>query len=435
MNAGPQLVSRVRADGHERAAAERDLAAIADENVYADSGECEDQEGQQNGAQQIVAAERPNVESCQQRHPDEGDTEQDGERYTVLTDREDRHILRVSSLELASLAIKHSSLLVSDTFDDPLAEQPLRPHEQHRQRQHICEPIFDTATHMRPQEHLGDLLARTHNEPADDGSWNGGQAPDDENRQGLQRKKRDGELYAQLGTPHGRRNQRNETGSKPDYEPDPADWNPDRLRGQVVVGNRPECATGLSTLEEDREARDQNAGDKAAPDIQLVDQNSARKATFEQEPGVRREQPQRVSIGTEDHLRRTLEDECHANRGHEQREAVLVDKRSDHEPLDQPGRYRHDHDGEADAEDDRSPKREAVGYQEVERANQRKPCEQYHCTLGKIEDTGCFEDQHEAKRDQRIQHAGHQSADQHFEKLTERDHAMLLNARRRDRRR
>ena len=50
MNAGPQLVGRVRADGHERAAAERDLAAIADKNVYADSGECEDQEGQQNGA-------------------------------------------------------------------------------------------------------------------------------------------------------------------------------------------------------------------------------------------------------------------------------------------------------------------------------------------------------------------------------------------------
>ena len=107
MNAGPQLVSRVRADGHERAAAERDLAAVADENVYADSGECEDQQGQQNGAQQIVAAKRPNVESCQQRHPNEGDPEQDGHRYPVLTDREDRHILRVGRLELASLAIKH----------------------------------------------------------------------------------------------------------------------------------------------------------------------------------------------------------------------------------------------------------------------------------------------------------------------------------------
>ena len=108
MNTGPQLVGRIGADGHERAAAERDLAAIADENVYADCGEREDQEGQQNGPQQIVAGERPNVESRQQRHPNEGDPEQDGERNTILADREDRHILRVGRLELASLAIKHN---------------------------------------------------------------------------------------------------------------------------------------------------------------------------------------------------------------------------------------------------------------------------------------------------------------------------------------
>ena len=168
----------------------------------------------------------------------------------------------------------------------------------------------------------------------------------------------------------------------------------------MVVGNRPECATCLGTLEEDREASNQNAGDKAAPDIQLVDQNSTGKEVFKQEPVVRRKQPQRVSIGTEKHLRRTLEDECHADSGHEQREAVLVDKRSDHEPLNEPGRHRHDHGGEADADDDRSPNRETLGHQEVKRADQRQPCEQYHCALRKIKDTGCLENEHEAERDQ-----------------------------------
>jgi hypothetical protein len=39
MNAGRQLIGGVGADGHERAAAERDLSAIADENVDADGGE------------------------------------------------------------------------------------------------------------------------------------------------------------------------------------------------------------------------------------------------------------------------------------------------------------------------------------------------------------------------------------------------------------
>src|SRR6516162_10867679 len=108
MNAGPQLVCGIGADGHERAAAERDLAAIADQNVCADGSKCEDQEGQQNRPQQVVTAERPDMESGQQRHADESDTEQDTERNTVLTDREDRHVLCVGGLELASLAIEHN---------------------------------------------------------------------------------------------------------------------------------------------------------------------------------------------------------------------------------------------------------------------------------------------------------------------------------------
>ena len=99
-------------------------------------------------------------------------TEQDSERNTVLTDREDRHILCVGRLELSSLAIKHSELLVSDSFDDTLAKQTLRPHQQHRQSQHIGEPIFDAATDGWSQEHLGDLLASANNEPASDRTRN-----------------------------------------------------------------------------------------------------------------------------------------------------------------------------------------------------------------------------------------------------------------------
>src|SRR5262249_47667294 len=150
-------------------------------------------------------------------------------------------------------------------------------------------------------------------------------------------------------------------------------------------------------LEEEREAGDQNACDQSAPDIQLVDQNSTRKETLKHEPGVGWKQPQRVNVGTEDHLRCAFKDEGHADCGHEQREGVLVDKRSDHKPLDQPGRCRHDRGGKTDAEDDSSPKRKAVGDQEIEGTNERQPCEQYHCALGKIEDAGCLEDQYEAE--------------------------------------
>src|SRR5947207_2248088 len=73
-------------------------------------------------------------------------------------------------------------------------------------------------------------------------------------------------------------------------------------------------------------------------------------------------------------------------------------------------------------EADRDPKRKAIGDQEVEGANQRQSREQYHCSLGIIEYAGCLEDQHEAERDQRIEYAGHQSADKDLEKLTQCDH-------------
>ena len=49
-----------------------------------------------------------------------------------------------------------------------------------------------------------------------------------------------------------------------------------------------------------------------------------------------------------------------------------------------------------------------------------QPCdgqrrEQHHGALGEVEDAGSLEDQHEAQRDQRIEHAGQEAADQGFE--------------------
>ena len=139
---------------------------------------------------------------------------------------------------------------------------------------------------MRPEVDLGDLLAGADDQPADDGARHRGEAADDQNRQRLQREKRDGELHAELGAPDGGGDQRDEAGDQPDDEPDPADRNADRLRGRVIVGDGAERAAGLGALEEHGEARDQHAGDQAAPDIELVDQDAARKQAFE--AGTRR---------------------------------------------------------------------------------------------------------------------------------------------------
>ncbi len=48
-------------------------------------------------------------------------------------------------------------------------------------------------------------------------------------------------------------------------------------------------------------------------------------------------------------------------------------------------------------------------------ARHRERREQHHRALREIEHAGGLEDQHEAERDQRIQHAGHQAAEQGFE--------------------
>ena len=79
--------------------------------------------------------------------------------------------------------------------------------------------------------------------------------------------------------------------------------------------------------------------------------------------------------------------------------------------------------------------RKAARDQEVERAHQRQAGQQHHGALREIEHARRLEDQHEAERHQRIQHARQQAADQDLQKLAERNHALLLSGPRPDRRR
>ncbi len=162
---------------------------------------------------------------------------------------------------------------------DSFAEQPCG-RTAARQRQHVGEPVFDAAADERAEIGLGELLAGADDQPADDGAGHRGEAADDQHRQRLQREERDRELHAELGAPHGRRDQRDEAGHQPDDEPDPGDRNADRLRRRVIVGDRAQRAPGLGVLEEHRQARDQHAGDQAAPDVELVDQDAAGERAF-----------------------------------------------------------------------------------------------------------------------------------------------------------
>ena len=75
------------------------------------AAERQDQERDQDGAQQVVGAERPDVQDVEQRHDKEDHHQQQRERNAVLADREHRHVGGIAALELAGFAIEHCYVL------------------------------------------------------------------------------------------------------------------------------------------------------------------------------------------------------------------------------------------------------------------------------------------------------------------------------------
>jgi hypothetical protein len=131
-----------------------------------------------------------------------------------------------------------------------------------------------------------------------------------------------------------------------------------------------------------------------------------------------------------------------AKGGHEQDDVGLVHQRPQHRAFDGEGEHEHDGDGERQ-------RQEGVEAGIVQ-ADQRQRGEHHHDALGEIEHAGGLEDEHEAERDQGIEHAGDEAVPQrlrqqigrlrHLHEGVEEDHVehmhrMILNAPRRDRRR
>ena len=113
MNASDEFVGAIGADRHEGAAAKRKLAAIAGEDIEADGRERQDEERNEDGAQEILAAKRPDLKRVEQRHADEGGGEQNPKRDAILADRKYRHVGGVAGLELAGFAVEQARPLKS----------------------------------------------------------------------------------------------------------------------------------------------------------------------------------------------------------------------------------------------------------------------------------------------------------------------------------
>ena len=94
-----EVVSPIGPHGHEGARAQRDLPAVAHQDVHPQGGQRHDDEGNQDGAEDVVAGKR--------RHHQEGHREDEPDGNAVLRNGEDLLVSAVAGLELAVFAVEH----------------------------------------------------------------------------------------------------------------------------------------------------------------------------------------------------------------------------------------------------------------------------------------------------------------------------------------
>ena len=184
----------------------------------------------------------------------------------------------------------------------------------------------------------------------------------------------------------------------------------------MVVGHGPQRATDAGALEEDRQAGDQQARDHRRPDVELVHQDTAVEQRFENEQRILGQADvERVNVGAEYGLRQTFDEEGDADRGHKQDDAFLIDELAQHHTFGGPSDDRHHGGCEGEGRRKSQPERPVPLLEDVECTDQRQRRCQHHGALGEVEHARGLEDQHETQRDQRIEYARQQAADQHFE--------------------
>eukprot|EP01022_Parablepharisma_sp_SALTPOND_P036534 TRINITY_DN997_c0_g4_i1.p1 TRINITY_DN997_c0_g4~~TRINITY_DN997_c0_g4_i1.p1 ORF type:complete len:1552 (+),score=442.93 TRINITY_DN997_c0_g4_i1:2334-6989(+) len=452
-----EVVGRISAHGHEGGRAQRELAGVAGQHVQAQCGQGKHQERHQDGREPVFVAK--------QGHAQEGEGHEQREDDPVLADREDLAVGQVSGLELSGFTVQHCILLVaglnspfglssrpgrrieacapapdhgnrpsirpsaysgrtasyrhrcvaplSYAVDMPLTEQPFRPHQQEQQREHIREPAFDATEvaaegilHHRRDVDLGQLLGSADDESAHDSAGNRGKAPEDQHRQGLQRRHGQRELHAIARAPQQARDQRHEPGHAPDHRPDMLQRDAQRQRRLVIVGHGAQRAAHLGLLEEQRQRRHQDHHHARGKQVELGDADTD-AVHHRLDRFIDDAQVDGTHLAAEQQGTQPFEEEGQADGGHEQRDGRLVDQLAQHETFGGQPHQDHHHEGA----DDGRPHRHAL----VHQAHHRQRGKVDHGALGEIEHARGLVDQYEAQRHQRIHQAGQQATERHFE--------------------
>src|SRR3990167_5674536 len=303
--------------------------------------------------------------------------------------------------------------------DDLFSEQTLRSEQEEHQRQHIRKPDLDASAHERAQVHLGELLAHADDQAADDGAGYRSQAAQDHHRQRTQGHRGERELHPELAAPDHPGHQGHHTCHAPHDHPDAVQRDADGLGRLVVVGHGAQCAAGRGFLKEHRQQGHQRGGNGRSNHVFLVDQDAALEHRVERKNGLLgHAHVDFVDVATKQRLAQAFKKVRDAQCGHQQRGTFLVDQVAQHQLFNQPGHHEHDgarnheggqvgHDGVVDA----GPLGDPFG-----KAGHGQRCKQHHRALREVEHARSLVDQHKAQRHQRIQHAGHEAADEGFQK-------------------
>ena len=189
----------------------------------------------------------------------------------------------------------------------------------------------------------------------------------------------------------------------------------------MVIGHRAQGSSGDRLLEKQCQQAHQQCGNHRGVQVFLVDQNTARKHRLQHDHRVLGHADiDGIHIATENRLPDAVQKIADAQGRHQQGRAFLVHQMAQCQAFDQPGHHKHHRPGTDEGQqiDHKLVVQPGVHRQPLGKTRHRQRRKQHHGALRKVEHARGLVDQHKAQCHQRIQHAGHQAAEQSFKEKT-----------------
>ena len=210
----------------------------------------------------------------------------------------------------------------------------------------------------------------------------------------------------------------------------------------MIVRHGAQRAARLGVLREQRQRDNENGCDDRGPDVQHVDIHAEivvsvffrrpcpRHVLPPERPARRDADVKPLDLGVPHQIAEALHEEGEADGGHEQEDGFLIHQMLEDVSFHRPGECEHHHHGQDDRDKGIQLPPEMViicaehridemreGHLPFLQPHQRHRRKQRHDALRVVEDSRRLEDQHEAKGDEGIHDPGHQTVQDHLDRV------------------